>query len=82
MAGKDDMDRSAKQLIQRIMYAIPSYDAVAIASLRELKLLVSQSAESLDWMVQHFNYINQTDSPGKEDSPELRKAKELLERLR
>ncbi len=44
--------------------------------------LKERCIEELTWMIGHFDYINKIDSPGKEDSPQLKRAKCLLKELK
>lgn len=53
-----------------------------IAGINAAEDLLDEAADNLEWMIAHFDAINAMDNPGKEDSPELTKAKELLKRLR
>lgn len=51
---------------------------VAIIELSELQGI----AETLDWMIKHFDFMNQQTGLHTEDSQELKDAKELLEELK
>ena len=53
-----------------------------IAGVNSLESLIDESEKHFDWMIQHFDFINKTDNPDKEDSPELTADKEHLKLLR
>ena len=47
---------------------------LAILELSELQNI----AKTLDWMIKHFDFMNEQTGLEAEDSPELKEAKELL----
>jgi len=44
--------------------------------------LKSEIIETLEWMIKHFDFMNSQTGIDGEDSPELKKAKKLLEKLK
>jgi len=52
-----------------------------IKEIKDIKTLLSQSVETLDWMIKDMDYRNRQNNQV-EDSPELIKAKKLLKELR
>lgn len=59
-----------------------SFKAFRAQLLDAERTILHDATESLDWMIQHFEFLNKTDTPDKENSPELTKAKEALAGLR
>lgn len=59
-----------------------SFKAFRAQLLDAERTILHDATESLDWMIQHLEFLNKTDTPDKEDSPELTKAKEALAGLR